>query len=72
MQRVIELRCPVGPRRLLAKSWVEGDGPQRAEGNLLELNCDDCKRALRKQGRQVIRVLHRYNVLGELIESVVV
>ena len=67
--RTVELRCPVGPRRLLAKTVVAGEHPKIVEGNLVELSCDDCKRTLRQQGGPGLRVLHRYNLLGDLVES---
>jgi hypothetical protein len=49
-----ELRCPVGPQKLL------------------ELACNDCARAARRAGDPVARVLHRVNILGELVETLVV
>lgn len=67
--RTIELRCPEGPRRLLAKTVVAGGHPVIVEGNLIELACDDCKKTLRQQGQPVLRVLHRFNLAGELVES---
>lgn len=70
---VRELRCPVGPKRLLMKVLDSGGQPYVDPGsNLLELACSDCKRALRAQGRQVTLVVHRFNLIGELVESVVV
>ena len=67
----VEIRCPVGPKRLLAKLRLAGQHPIFTEGNLMEFACDDCKRSLRKSGRQVTRVLHRYNFLGELVENAI-
>lgn len=69
--QTVEIRCPVGPRRLLSKLLVAGEKPHVVEGNLIEFACDDCKRTLRQQGRIVIRVLHRYDLAGELVETVV-
>lgn len=66
-----DLRCPVGPGRLYAKVLVEGEHPSIVEGNLVELACYDCKKALRDQGKKVSRVLHRFNLAGELVESIV-
>jgi hypothetical protein len=67
----VEIRCPVGPRRLLSKLLVAGGKPTVVEGNLIEFACDDCKRTLRQQGRTIVRVLHRYDLTGELVETVV-
>jgi hypothetical protein len=79
---LVEVRCPVPqtlptgecrPGRLLFKllragtppSWVHPD-------NLIELACEDCKYRLRKAGHPVQRVLHRYNLAGELVEVLTV
>lgn len=65
----VEIRCPVGPRRLLSKLLVRGDQPTIVEGNLIEFSCEDCRRILRKRGEVVHRVLHRYNLAGDLVET---
>lgn len=65
----VELRCPEGPRKLLAKTVISGIKPHIADGNLVELNCDFCKQELRRQGQRVTRVLHRFNLAGDLVES---
>lgn len=70
--KTVELRCPVGPQRLLSKLILAGTRPPIVGGNLVELACTDCKRALRAKGEPVVRVLHRYSLDGSLIESVVV
>jgi hypothetical protein len=70
-EQFVELRCPIGPKALLAKVIKQGDGTRRTEGNLLELACRDCAKQLRKKNPEVKRVLHRFNILGELVESVV-
>jgi hypothetical protein len=68
----VDIKCPVGPRKLLMKLQLNGEKPSFAEGNLIELACDDCKKRLRQRRMAVARVLHRYNFLGELIESEIV
>lgn len=65
----VEIRCPIGPKRLLSKLLLSGDRPKVVEGNLIEFACADCKRTYRKGGRRVSIVLHRYNLAGELIET---
>ncbi len=58
-----DLRCPIGG--LLAK--VTGHRPLHiTDGNLIELACRDCRRKLGAR-----QVLHRFNVAGQLVESVV-
>lgn len=39
--------------------------------NLAEFACSDCKRAVKIADHTVYRVLHRFNVAGELVETVV-
>lgn len=69
---LIELRCPVGPRKLLAKIRQEGREPIRVTNdNLMELSCRDCSAVARRAGHPAnTRVIHRFNLLGELVESV--
>ena len=69
-QTAVEIRCPVGPQRMLAKILLEGGRPSYVEGNLIEFSCDDCKKTLRNRGQRVFRVLHRYDVVGVLVETV--
>lgn len=71
MTTVLELRCPTGPKRLLSKLLVAGGQPRVVPGNLVELSCDDCKRTLRRTDPRVVRVLHRFDMTGALVESVV-
>lgn len=71
--RVMDIRCPVGPKRLLARMRQEGHQPGfDPDANVVEFACSDCARGLRKAGRDVERVLHRYNFIGDLVESVIV
>lgn len=71
MTAALEMRCPTGPRRLLAKVRQQGGQPVYVDGSLIEFACNDCKRTRRVEGRPVpARVLHRFNVLGEMVETV--
>lgn len=67
----VEIRCPIGPKRLLSKLLIEGERPTITPGNLIEFACSDCKRTLRSQGESVYRVLHRYDLSGALVETLV-
>lgn len=81
-EEVVDVRCPVEqrredgtchPGRLLLKIHQAGERPAYVHpDNLIELYCEDCTRRLRKRGRRVRRVLHRYDFIGELIETLVV
>lgn len=64
-----ELRCPVGPRRLLAIYRSAGRRPTYTDGQI-EFACTDCARSLRRSGQDVARVLHRFNVLGECVQTI--
>jgi hypothetical protein len=66
----VELRCPIGPKALLGKILQQGEKPKMTDGNLMELNCRDCARTARQYKPEIKRVLHRYNIIGELVESV--
>ena len=69
-----EIRCPVGPQRLLFKMRVvrspRNSGDKEAA---IEISCSDCKRLKRKElGNSVSRVLHRVNLCGTIVSTVVV
>ena len=66
----VEVRCPVGPQRLLSKLRLEGKRPTYTADNLIEFACSDCKRTMRKAGYDVSLVLHHYNFLGEFVDTV--
>ncbi len=67
----IDLRCPYGPRKLLSRIIHDGDRPTIVDGNLIEMNCIGCRDHMRRNGDpDVLRVLHRFNLLGELVETV--
>jgi hypothetical protein len=69
----VDLRCPLGPRKLLAKVKLTGDRPIVNSDNLLEMACQDCRRRLRSEGQLNIRlVLHRFDIIGQLIETEIV
>lgn len=62
----VDLRCPVTPRRLFGR--LKGQ-TTLVDGNLLEFACDDCRKAQRALGNDVVLVLHRYNLLGQHVET---
>lgn len=82
MEEVLDLRCPEPdwrnghpfPGQLLARLRLTGGQPSFIQpDNLIELPCDDCKYHLRrKQGRSGVRtVLHRYNLAGDCIATLI-
>lgn len=77
----VEVRCPVPqqlpgghsrPGKLLLKLLVSGESPSYVHpDNLIELACDECRSNLRRRGVSVSRVLHRFDLSGSLIETLV-
>ena len=67
MSDMVDLRCPVTPKRLFARLRT-GDAAI-GDDNLIEVACHDCKAALRKMGEPVALVLHRFNLLGQCVET---
>jgi hypothetical protein len=75
----VEIRCPVDltwpdgtcrPGRLFLKLKRQGGSAHVDPGsNLMELACDDCKRRLARAGRKVHRVLHYFDLAGELVDT---
>lgn len=63
---IVEVRCPVGPQRLFTKLRLAADTPRYVQGNLIEFPCSDCRRKDPDQ----LAVFHRYNFLGELVQTV--
>lgn len=77
----VELRCPrpvrtrsgdCSPGHLFAKLVIEGDAPSFVQpNNLIEMACSNCRKQHEREGRPVKRVLHRYDFVGELVETLV-
>lgn len=68
----MELRCPVGPRRLFALMRQRNETPSYVQpDNLIEFTCYDCRHEMERRGKRIKRVLHRYSMGGELIETLV-
>lgn len=65
----IDIRCPVEPRRLFLKLKRSGEATPVVDNNLIELACEECRKVERRRDPSVIRVLHLYDLLGELIET---
>lgn len=66
----VEIRCPEHPIRLLLKvekPVLVNDGG----ANMIEIACKDCRTQLRREGVRVDLVVHRYNVVGEWLETIV-
>lgn len=75
----LELRCPAPLHsdcvagNLLGKLRVTGQRPTFVQpDNLIELPCEKCRNRERRSDRTVRRVLHRFDLAGTLIETLVV
>lgn len=72
MAEMVDLRCPITPIKLFAKVKAADEDVLVLPDNVIEVACASCRKTLREQGRDVTYVLHRYNLLGECIETEVV
>lgn len=67
---MIEFRCPRDRRTMFGKIVQEQfrafDITQPA---IIEFACAECRRVLGRRGLQVQRVLHRYDLYGNFIET---
>ena len=83
VQAGAELRCPE-PVRFRSGEERQGhlfavlrsSSPQEPSyvqpGNLIELACWACRKRRREAGEDVLRVLHRFDFAGNLVETLVV
>lgn len=71
MPDIVEVRCPVGFRRLFTRMRL-GQVEHRyvSHGNWLEFSCEDCAKLIERDTGTRRRVLHRYNFAGELVETI--
>lgn len=68
MPHTVEIRCPE-TGRLFSKLSIQTAAV--VPGNLMEFACDNCrKNKRREEGVELRHVLHRYNFLGEWVETV--
>jgi hypothetical protein len=72
MPSTVEVRCPTGPRKLFTKLKLgETTARMIQPSNLIEFRCPDCTRLLRRSyGDAGQAVYHRYNFIGELVETI--
>lgn len=65
----VDLRCPAGPKQLLGRARAQQEPQKVNADNLIELSCRDCTKNARAFNPDVVRVIHCFNFLGELVES---
>jgi hypothetical protein len=73
MFTVVDVKCPIGPRELLSRIKVDPDAPKPYvnDSNLMCLKCSFCTRTARKQDPRILRVIHEFNFIGELVDSTI-
>ncbi len=72
MAETVEIRCPAGPRKLFTKLRLgEIEARYIHPANLIEFTCYDCSRAILREQRRKVRVCHRYDFAGELVETLI-
>lgn len=72
MPSVVEVRCPGGLRRLFTRLKLGEETARYIDsGNLIEFTCSDCAKDISRQRGELVRVFHRFNFLGDLIETTV-
>lgn len=66
----VDVRCPIGPQRLFTRlKFGEESSRYIQPGNLIEFSCSDCSRRATRERGTPVRVFHRYNFLGEHVET---
>jgi hypothetical protein len=63
---LVDLRCPVTPRRLFAKIRM-GEATIDRSDNTISVACDDCRSAMRRMGQDARLVVHTFTMLGVCI-----
>lgn len=66
---IVEVRCPVGPRKLFTKLKLGEESGGYLPNGLIEFTCADCAKSVSRQQQRPMRVYHRFNFLGELIQT---
>lgn len=68
----VEFRCSIYPGVLFGRLRLRDGSVRIVADNLVEFACRSCRRARDGNGPPVTRVLHRFNLLGELVETEIV
>lgn len=71
MVNTVEVRCPVGPQKLFVKLKLGEEFGGYVDGNLFEFSCSDCAKRIGREKAIPVRVFHRYNFVGELVQTLV-
>lgn len=66
----VEVRCPVGPKKLFTKLKLGEEFAKYLPNNIIEFTCQDCAKRIGRERGNRVRVYHRFNFVGELVETV--
>lgn len=66
---VVEVRCPVGPKKLFTKLKLGEEFATYLPNNCLEFSCGDCGRSASRRLGYRVRVFHSFNFIGELVNT---
>jgi hypothetical protein len=69
MSTTVEVRCPVGPKKLFTKLKLGEEFGKYLPNNLIEFTCTDCAKTARRRQSDFVRVFHSFNFVGELIDT---
>lgn len=69
MTTTVEVRCPVGPRKLFTKLKLGEETGGYLPNGLIEFSCSDCARRATREQLKRVRVFHSFNFVGDLITT---
>lgn len=69
MTTIVEVRCPIGPKKLFTKLKLGEEFAKYVPGNLIEFTCADCAKRIGRERQARVRVFHRFNFVGELVQT---
>lgn len=69
MIATVEVRCPVGPKKLFTKLKLGEEAARITPFNLIEFSCSDCAKRISRFQDKRVSVFHSFNFIGELIST---
>jgi len=67
--QTVEVRCPVGPKKLFTKLKLGEEFATITPSNCIEFTCSDCARRISREQQRRVRVFHTFNFVGDLIDT---
>lgn len=69
MTSTVEIRCPVGPRKLFIRLKLGEEFATITPGNCMEITCWDCAKRVGRERQKRVRVFHSFDFAGDLIST---